>query len=139
MAVEEPFPDRLKRLAAARGLSVSKVSYMAWKPDLKGTSPNTLNSVMAGRRPVTAPIVEAVAQVLQVQPDEFPEYRLLMARRALDEREVGFEAALRALSQFESALDTLAQPEARPESPRAQGKTQRTRAKSGGTQKQAGG
>jgi transcriptional regulator with XRE-family HTH domain len=102
----EPFPDRVKRLAAERGMSVAKLSYLAYDPDAKGTNPDTLRSVMAGRRRVTPALIEALARVLDVEPTEFPEYRLADVRRRLDEREVGLDEALRYLERIEQARKT---------------------------------
>lgn len=100
----EPFADRVKRLAAGRSLSVSKLGYLAYDPDVKGTNPDTFKSVMAGRRSVNTALIEAVSSVLQIPPEEFPEYRLAVARRQLDEREVGLEQALETLSEIEDLL-----------------------------------
>jgi len=101
---DEPFHARVKRLASEQGLSVSKVGYLAYDPDIKGTNPDTFKSVMAGRRRVTIPLIEAVAGALGVPANVFPEYRLAQARRRLDEREVGLEEAVAMLEAVEQAL-----------------------------------
>lgn len=104
----EDFPTLLKRLAAERGVSVNRVGFEAYDPNITGTNPDTLKSVMAGRRRVTATLIEAVADVLDVEPQLFAEYRLAMMRQSLDERDppdgVGLEEALAQLSRIEEAL-----------------------------------
>lgn len=101
----EPFADRVKRLVAnTEGMTVAKLGFVAYKPDVKGTNPDTFKSVMAGRRAVTPVLIEAVADVLDVEPNEFPEYRLARMRRALDEREVGLQSAVRMLDDVEDGL-----------------------------------
>lgn len=98
----EPFGQRVARLAKDRGLSVAQVRYLAYEG--KGTSPETAKKVLEGSRPVTTVLVEAIARVLEVPPEEFPEYRLAVARRELDEREVGLDQALMTLEGIEQAL-----------------------------------
>ncbi len=100
----EPFPVRLKHLARERNMSVARLANVAWDPNVKGTSPATLNKALRGDRPVPLPLVEALAAVLEVEPATFPEYRLARARRLLDEREVGLDEALQNLARVESAL-----------------------------------
>lgn len=123
----QDFATSVKQLAAERGLSVAKVGYQAYDPSIKGTNPDTFKSVMAGRRIVTPTLIEAVAQVLDVPPEEFAEYRLALARRQLDEREVGLADALENLQRVEAAMQTRprtasrasAPEEANPRPPRA--------------------
>lgn len=103
-----PFPERLRRLAETRGLSVERVLLEAWNRDVKGTNPNTLKKVMRGERPLQLVQLEAVAAVLGVPADEFPEYRLALARRLYDERQVGLEQALANLSRLDEALELAA-------------------------------
>lgn len=100
----QPFPDRVRALAAERGLSVSRVGQRAGARELKGTSPDMFKSAMAGHRKVTPVLLEEVARVLEVPPDEFPEYRLAVARRQLDENEVGLDEAVAQLEAIETAM-----------------------------------
>jgi transcriptional regulator with XRE-family HTH domain len=100
------FAARVKDLAAQRGISVAQVGFQAYDPDVKGTNPDTMKSVMAGRRHPTPVLIEAVARVLAVTPDTFGEYRLALARRQLDEREVGLADALANLERIEAAMQT---------------------------------
>jgi transcriptional regulator with XRE-family HTH domain len=101
---EEPFVLRVRRLAAERGMSLERVGVEAWDQNIRGTSPNLFKQVIAGRRALKPALIEAVARALHVPPEEFPEYRLALARRALDENEVGLDEALELLSRIEGAL-----------------------------------
>jgi hypothetical protein len=102
----EAFPARVQRLAAQRGITVTRLARLAHHEadEAKGTSPEMIRKVMAGDRVLTRTVIEAVARTLDVDPDEFPEYRLALARRLFDEREVGLEKALQNLSQLEAEL-----------------------------------
>lgn len=90
----EPFPARVKRLAAERKLSVAQVGQEAADYNVRGTTVSTLNKAMRGKRHPGRRLVENIAQVLEVDPWEFPEYRLATLRAALDEREVGLDQAV---------------------------------------------
>jgi hypothetical protein len=48
--------------------------------------------------------MERVAEVLGIDPAYFAEYRLAMARHVLDERGVGFDAAVANLAKVRAAL-----------------------------------
>lgn len=102
----EPFPVRVRRLAAERGYSLDRLAMEAWDPNVRGTSANLFREVLKGRRALKPTLLEAVARALSVDPEEFPEYRLAMARRALDETEVGLDEAVATLSRAEEALGT---------------------------------
>lgn len=52
----------------------------------------------------TTELIQTLAAALDVAPEEFPEYRLALARRELDEREVGLDQAVAMLTQIEAAL-----------------------------------
>lgn len=114
---EEPFAQRLRRLAGERGMSLERVAHDAWDQDVRGTSPNLFKKVMRGERDLKPGLIEAVARALGVPPEEFPEYRLALARNTLDEREVGLDQALAALTRFETALQS-AEPVSRREAQR---------------------
>ena len=103
-ATLEPFRDRVQRLATERGLSTTQVGYLAYSDQQNGTSPSTFQKALRGERPLTISLVEAVADTLGVSPEEFHEYRLAVARRQLDEREVGLEQAIDMLEAVERAL-----------------------------------
>lgn len=101
----QPFSERLRALAAERGTSVERVGTAAYDPAVEGTSLGMLRKVIGGQRAPNRALIEAVATALSVHPDEFAEYRLLVARESLDERVVGLDAALDQLRRIESALE----------------------------------
>jgi hypothetical protein len=94
----------VKDLASDRKMSVAQVGYQAYDPDTRGTNPDTFKSVMVRRRAVTPVLIEVVARVLGVPPETFGEYRLALARRELDEREVGLDQALENLDRIQRAM-----------------------------------
>lgn len=87
----EHFPEAVRRLAAERGISLEVLAHQAWGP--RGTSVAQFRKVMNGTRRLTITMAEAVADVLDVPPDTFAEYRLAKARQRLDERVVGLDVA----------------------------------------------
>lgn len=102
-----PFVDAVRSLAADQGKPLEHVMIDAWAPDVRGTSSGLFRKAMRGERRPTPALMEAVAGALGVEPTCFAEYRLALARLALDEREVGVPAALAALDQHENALALL--------------------------------
>jgi transcriptional regulator with XRE-family HTH domain len=100
----EPFAVQVKALAEKRGLSISKLGWMAHDPKVEGTSQDTLNKVLQGKRPLNDALARAVANALEIEPESFAEYRLSVLRSALDEREVGFENAAALLAAIEAGL-----------------------------------
>jgi transcriptional regulator with XRE-family HTH domain len=70
------------------------------------------SKVKQGQRPATLDFLRGIAGALQIEPERFIEYRLAVARRQLDEREVGLEEAVRALERYEGGEDSgsIAQP-----------------------------
>lgn len=134
--MEEQFADRLRRLAKERGISMERIFIEAYDPDARGTSPALMKKVMRGERAITRRAIEGVAAALGVPPEEFPEYRLALARQQLDEREVGLDQALENLCRIEAAMQTRPRREsgrasgpeaASPRPPRAAGRAARTR------------
>lgn len=104
VVASEPYYQRVKRLREAAGLS---------QPELFRRSPGTgWETIRAIERPPahergrypTPKTLAAVAEGLGVQPEEFPEYRLAVARELLDERQVGLEGALEALAILHDGL-----------------------------------
>ena len=89
----EPFAVQARRLADERGWSVERLIHAAWDPDTRGPSPGMIRKALNGRRTITVPLIEAVANALGVPPEDFTEYRLARARRLLDEHAIGLEAA----------------------------------------------
>jgi uncharacterized Zn finger protein len=132
------FAAQVKVLAAERGISVAQVGFQAYDPAVKGTNPDTMKSVMAGRRRPTPVLMEAVARVLDVAPDAFAEYRLALARNQLDEREVGLGAAVAHLERIEAAMRTRPRrPSGRASAPEAASPQPRRGAASAGKTRKA--
>lgn len=103
----EPLGAKLRRLRVARGLSQEEVAFRMHDADGKATG----GAVGQFERGVTRPLprtVEAIAAALDVPAEGFAEYRLALARRLLDEREVGLEAAL---ANYETVREVLGLPE----------------------------
>lgn len=94
----EPFGPRLRRLREERGLSLETFAYQT--RDHGGL---TFSAVGQFERGVTYPrqeTIEILAKTLEMEPAEFPEWRLAEARRRLDEREVGLDEALAELERI---------------------------------------
>lgn len=72
--------------------------------DRSGASVSSVQKHLAGtlKSSPSVGLMEATASVLGIQPDAFGEYRLAMARRAIDESVVGLDVALERLKRIES-------------------------------------
>lgn len=121
MPEHEPFHSRLKRLREERGLSqpalfraVDGVSFSTIV-SLEQDPTRATNGARGRARYPSPETIEALAPALGVQPEEFPEYRLAMARRLLDERAVGLERALETLGLLEALSAPSAAEPLRPE------------------------
>lgn len=105
MAAEtvEPFGVRLRRLRAERELSQEALAFSTWVGEqrLSAGAIGQFERGVAVPRPET---MRRLAHALDVDPEAFGEYRLAEARRLLDEREIGLEAALATLERIEPAL-----------------------------------
>jgi hypothetical protein len=86
------FAARVRDLAGERGLT--KLKHAAYRPDVRGTSIGAFDSALLGRAEPPVALMESVARVLQVDPLEFDEYRLHLARQRLDPSIVGLRSAL---------------------------------------------
>ena len=100
----DSFKDRLDRLAKEKGKTLSRVRLDAYDPNVKGTNPESLKRVISRERPLRPEQIAALAGAVGVPPEHFPEYRLALARRALDEREVGLDQAVKTLEQIQEHL-----------------------------------
>ena len=112
-----PFPERLKQLVAEHGTSISRLyDDVQWTGDGDKPSKAQLDKSMRGALPVRRETMEMLARHLGLDPAEtFVEYRLALARDALDERVVGLQAAAEMLEAIEAAT----QSEAAASAPRA--------------------
>lgn len=108
----ERYWERFTRIKRAKGLSWTQLVRAAEKASTStfrafAAEPPEDGSPGRWRYPTAATIAD-VARALGVEPEEFPEYRLAMAREMLDERVVGLDQALATLTQFETALQERA-------------------------------
>lgn len=113
----DPYWKRIPALRHARGLSQAELFRRT-----KGVGFDTIRALeqdpsrdredgkRSRARYPSASTIEALAGALEVDPSEFPEYRLARARALLDERvrEDGLEGALATLTQITDALRTAA-------------------------------
>jgi len=96
----EPFDVVLTRLLAERemtphGLSVQLREQTGWGSSI------ALSKMTRGELVPGPEGIRHIARVLEVDPDVFAEYRLAVAREALDWREVGLEQALASLGELD--------------------------------------
>lgn len=88
--VMEDFKEAVKRLHEAKGWSQSRLIQEASGYAIPGTASVTIRNAVRGTRNWPSVVaIEAIARVLEVNPGEFPIYRLQLARRLLDPSEVG--------------------------------------------------
>lgn len=104
----EPFAERVWRLIEEKGTTLEKVALAAYDPEIRGTSSTLVKKAMRGERALNMPMIEAIADALGVEPEEFPEYQLAGLRYRLDERQVGLDEAWGLFSQLREALATAA-------------------------------
>ncbi len=89
----EDFTQAITRLCKDKGWSKARLAREASTYEIPGTTPDTIRSAIQGKRGPSIATIEAISRVLEVNPDDFPIYRIQLARRLLDPAEVG-EAAL---------------------------------------------
>jgi transcriptional regulator with XRE-family HTH domain len=106
----EPYWQRIRRLRQARGLSqpqlyrlVDDVS-MDMIRALERDPEKPTTAVRSPSRYPSAATLANLARALEVPPEEFPEYRLALARDRLDDRIVGLEQAMATLAAVERQL-----------------------------------
>lgn len=108
----EDFRDTYKRLKGVHrpGVSLEDIYFEARQAMAAlGQKAASLSSVQkaiapgSGRNNPSVEVLETVALGLGVQPEEFADYRLALARASLDAEEVGWEVALRNLAAYEKA------------------------------------
>jgi transcriptional regulator with XRE-family HTH domain len=87
----------LRALREYRKLSQSALSFAMYDADAeegRGYDPSFIARIERGERRPPYRFMVLAGRVLKPSITEFPEYHLAMARRALDETEVGLEQAL---------------------------------------------
>jgi transcriptional regulator with XRE-family HTH domain len=100
-----PFGDALLDLLRDEDVYLTgtgNVNLRAFARDLDGVTYQTLRRAITGERRVTLELLEECARVLRVRPDYFAEYRIEQVRRLFDPAEVGIDAALRHLSDWDT-------------------------------------
>jgi transcriptional regulator with XRE-family HTH domain len=91
--------ELLPILRKERGWSREVLSHHAFPIDDSGTSVAQITAIERGSRRASARTMLALAKALEIDPTEFAEYRLALARHALDEDRVGLDKALAALEK----------------------------------------
>jgi transcriptional regulator with XRE-family HTH domain len=142
----EPYWVRIRRLRLAAGLSQPALfrrapeglSYGMIRSLERPYASERGGNLSASRYPTTGTL-ERISEALGVDPSIFPEYRLAKARERLDERKVGYDAALGSLHDWITGEMLLAEQKAReggPPPPDAQAR--RPRLAEGGNGGEAG-
>lgn len=90
----------LPELRKERGWSRERLAHSAYMVDREGTSAAQIAAIERGTRRPSLRTMAALAEALEVAPTIFAEYRLALARHALDERKVGL---VQAITRLESA------------------------------------
>jgi hypothetical protein len=102
MESAKPFPAALRDLLEERELSqrgLSKLIEDKARNKREYLSLYSVNYLIQGRLAPTMRSTEAIARALSIDPNYFAEYRLEVARRALDPDVVGLRTALRNLER----------------------------------------
>jgi transcriptional regulator with XRE-family HTH domain len=104
---DRPFADALRALKADRGLTYRELAAATRRADRrgKGISYAHISLLARGQADPTPGMLALVTAALDLPEGYFAEARLARARRGLDEREVGLNAALAELERIEQALD----------------------------------
>lgn len=104
---EQPFPQALRALLEKHELSFRALAAKTaeYRPD--GLSSGYLHRLAQGKDRPSIEAFEVIAAAIGVGPETFGEYRLAVARRQLDERDVGLGQALQNLAYIETAMQTL--------------------------------
>jgi transcriptional regulator with XRE-family HTH domain len=95
---DKPFGDALRTLMAERRLSYRSLAEATRDLDGRGMTHAHINMLANGHDKPSLRAMELIAQVCDVPPAYFAEYRLAVAMRALDPAEVGLEQALENLN-----------------------------------------
>jgi transcriptional regulator with XRE-family HTH domain len=95
---DKPFGEALRTLMDERGLTYRSLAETTRGLDGKGMSHAHLNMLANGHEKPSVRAMTLIAQVCEVQPAYFAQYRLAAAMRELDPAEVGLEQALENLN-----------------------------------------
>jgi transcriptional regulator with XRE-family HTH domain len=93
----------LQRVLAERNLSYRRLAVMTREadPDGRGIGRAQLSALGRGEEYPNMRTFEVIARALDISPSYFVEWRLAKAREELDERVVGFKAAVAYLERLE--------------------------------------
>ena len=94
---DRPFAAALDDLLAERDWSNRHLAIVT-REKFDWGSHGTINFLINGELAPSRRAMEVIASVLEISPQHFPEYRLLLARDKLDPERVGLDAALSALA-----------------------------------------
>jgi transcriptional regulator with XRE-family HTH domain len=102
---------RIRMLREERGLSLDDLAYAArrWAPKMTG---GYIGRLERDEKYPSVATIEALARGLEIDPTAIPEYRLGVARRALDERAVGLGPAIATLEELSKAVARKSPPPA---------------------------
>jgi transcriptional regulator with XRE-family HTH domain len=94
-----PWFELVDELRAQTRMSQDDLAYSARQHGAPSTLTGSwISQLKLGKRPLAIDILEGMAGALGVDPNIFVEYRLAIARRALDEKEVGLPQAAATLT-----------------------------------------
>jgi hypothetical protein len=100
----ESFPIALRELVLEHDYTTGtgNPNWSAFSAELDEVHYETLRRAVAGERPPSPLLMEECARVLRVRPEYFLEYRVYLAKRDFDPREVGVDRALQNLQTWAS-------------------------------------
>ena len=94
------FPVALRELFDAYEISQREVSRRTRATGQKGLSHVTIGFLAQGRMEPSKQAMEWVALAFGIAPEYFAEYRLVLAREALDQKVIGLSRALDSLARL---------------------------------------
>lgn len=96
---EEPFGERLRNARRARGLSIEALAYASRDLAPPGLTYSYVGMLERGLRRPSLEAIELLARALDLDPLEFPEYRLAKFRGLFDEKAIGLDEAVANLEE----------------------------------------
>jgi len=101
---DQPFAVAVRTLMADAGLSFRALAAETRRhdPTANGISHGHLAQLAGGHQHPSQRALELLAATFAIDPEYFVEYRLAQLRHALNERQVGYEHALRTLQRFDA-------------------------------------
>jgi hypothetical protein len=110
METTNPFGIALRDLLVETDYTSAsgRPKWAAFAAELEGVHYETLLRAIRGQRAPSVQLMEECARVLRIRPTYFVEYRVYLAQRDFDPREVGFEQAVRNLRAWAQAREQAA-------------------------------